>query len=1243
MNNPSAAASSPLGWAAALLKRASFAKARRLVDIVERKRRQGQGQSIEISEMLEPSPWFLPTGHSYDEFLSWRARHPKKVNWWRLAWFLGVSRRGRLLLMLLANSLVMLMQVSSAGTIKIVLDNIQAVVSSPTSDINSWIPLMGWGGLLGLFAALSPILSQYYIYLLLGHRQYIVNALNELIYQKALRMTLMVKQRQSVGELVNLMAADAESMGDFYWGLIEMVYIVELVTLVCLLGGQILGPSMIVGVGIMFATVPVTAIVANAQVRRGARLMELRDQRVGLMAQVIRGMRVVKFMVQEQFFIDKVRAIRTGEIRTRRRLISWQTGSFLIFSSLSFLGAVAAFAHFTAHNGELSGAKVFAVLALLNLLNHPLRHMSFYLSNLTQGKVGVKRIAEFLASEDRRSSEEPNGFAAEIRVSLKTACYGQAAPALSEIRGEISRGSSLAIIGSVGAGKSTFLKAIVGEVGYEGEVTGLGEKIAIATQEPFIINGTIESNIRMGMALDWERLKVAIEVSDLTKDLTEMPGGLATEIGEHGINLSGGQKQRLALARAAYRDADVVLLDDPLSAVDEDVEDHLVARLLFGHWSGKTRLVVTHRLHHLASFDQVLVLHHGRMLYWGPPRDLPESVRAIVLGDNDMQRRGCVASPRTADMRPFDPLVSSAGAKNFIEREDRVMGALGVQVYLDYIRQFLGSGQSIAKPLAGLFALLALAAGIAPIVQTRYFAHFVDEGHLIGLEQIEHFACLGVISVLTMAALNFFIDLRSLKASVQIHDLALKAVMHTNVAFFDMNPVGRILNRFAADVDAVEREIPSSLSGFLLSALSALAALGVIIVFVPLSLILALPALYLYFYWMQVYRSGARDLKRLLSIARSPRYAHFKETLEGLLTIRAHRSQEFFWASFQKGLRDYQMAFANTVMLNRWFSLRIGVIGGFLTLAAVISVAVFVWFGWLGTGASGMVLVYTLNLFGSLMWTVRAFSELETRMTSLERLATYGRLPSEMSLLAPPRSTVEKPSFVGEICFEKVSVAYQSELPRVLQALSFRIKPGETIGLIGRTGAGKSTVFQSLFRFVEIHDGRILIDSMDIRDIPLLDLRKNLAIIPQDPTLFVGPLRDNLDFNAQYDDRAIWDALDRVRIADKIRELPGALHYQVVEGGDNFSRGEKQLICFARALLLDAKIILMDEVTASVDIKTDRLIHDSIRSFAKDRTVIIIAHRLETLGHCDRIFELENGSLTRIHTPHPMQEVEVRP
>ncbi len=1128
------------------------------------------------------------------------------------------------------------------------------IIENGVNDQNL-VELLVTGFFLGLSGFMTGFILQHYFYRELRSYQVIVNILNRRIFTHSLKLTLSARQKNMLGDIVNFMGTDSESVADFGFVFFDLLMnIITIVGVVAMLF-YYLGATAIYALLVLSLLAPLTKLVAKKFTTLDEEMMSLRDKRVTLMGQILNSIRVVKYYAWEESIEKEVMNIRDQELHARKKLARSEVLSGLAYMSVSTIVLfVALYAHYLRGN-DLSASLVFTCVSLFGLLEGPFGDMSHLISRMTNGYVGARRILAFLKEETlSREIEqevvvgnEVNHARNSLRIEIENAkfSYGLDKNILNEFSLSIPEGSSLAVVGAVGCGKSTFLLGLLGELpNGTGEIHFVDEKnekkkvanprIAYLPQEAYIVNSTLKENLLFGENSSEREIEKALYLSALEDDLKRFPAGILTEIGEKGVNLSGGQKQRVGLARAALSNPQVVFLDDPLSAVDGETEDLLVERLIFGEWKEKTRVVVTHRLAHLDKFDKVLFIKNGAIESYGHFSELfslsdsfREFYREVNAADKDEKSTNEVKKEEIAQ----DLEKGNTSQSRITEDEDREVGAVKKRVYTDYLVSLGGTHPRFKFVILALLILSAILVSLTPLMQKSWLSYFsthkasMPEGQAVII-----YGALGLLALVVSLLNNLFWLERGIKAGKSMHDDMLKSVLKAPIRFFDSTPVGRILQRFSRDVESVDIYLQWSFVSVVHSLLQVTVSLFLILMLIPWMVFVVVPVMFLYYGIQNDYRRPAREVKRFDSVARSPRYAHFKETLQGLVVIRGFKKESWFLENFYQHLTHSQRMFYSHYMLNRWFSSRIPLVGGMISLCTALAVAITTYFGVLSPGNAALLTVYSLSFWGYLNWGVRQFADIESRMTSIERLKYFARLPSETDEshhhFIDDSSLRHWPSH-GEIEVENLHVRYADHLPTVLKGVSFKIKGGERVGIIGRTGSGKSTLFQALYRFVDPHNGSIKIDGIDIKKIPLTILRRKMAIIPQDPTLFMGTVRSNLDRFNEYSGEEIDKVLKQTGLFDFIQSLPEKYQFQLSEGGTNFSQGQRQLLCMARALLTGAKIIVMDEATASVDMETDALLQKVIRQELKGVTLLVIAHRISTIQDSDQILELKNGEL----------------
>lgn len=1114
---------------------------------------------------------------------------------------------------------------------------------------------------LGAVSFIGSLAMQHYFLRMLYTVQVFTNAINRVIYKHSLMLTQKARGESQIGDVVNHMSSDNDAVSD-----LPMVFGELQLSFLTIVGATgllfyYLGLTAFISVGLLLLMIPLTRKVARSFSALDVELMRHRDQRVTLMSQILNGIRVVKYFAWEKSVDQEVSQVRSKELKARKRLARSEAVATLSYVAVSTIVLFASLGLHIYRGFPLTPELAFTCVAIFALLEDPFGHLSELISKMASGFVAADRICRFLGREKlTRIGVEDKFDLALAGIDLQGLSVqfdGATAPSLDNINLRIIPGESVAIVGPVGSGKSTLLQALLREVPIrEGALSFVDRhfktvvpKIAYVPQEAFIINGSLKENVIFGGILDEDRLKTALHASCLEADLPQLPAGLFTEIGEKGVNLSGGQKQRVSLARSVMHEPTLALLDDPLSAVDGRTEEQLIERLIFGQWRGITRIVVTHRLAYLARFDKIVFLVDGKIREVGTLDEI--SLRSTefraFFADSARAEQGSSlmgAAKETAAVSQTVEQPISGKESRVTEDEDRAVGAVKSGVYLDYLRALGGKTALKRSFMIPVLLGAAIMATTLPLLQKSWLAlssnlqsgkvessgGFLDNIATDQLASILLYGGLGILTLIGVLANRLIWLERGMAAGRDMHNEMLQSVLRAPIRFFDSTPIGRVLQRFSRDVEAVDIQLQWSFEMTVRCLVQIGMALFLILGVLPIMLLIVVPVLWLYYCVQRDYRIPAREAKRLDSISRSPRFAHFKETLQGLVVIRSFGKTDVFLEGFFQRLEHSQRMFYGHYMLNRWFSSRIPLLGGIVASSTGIGIALYAHQGLISPGMAGLLVVYAVSLWEYLNWAVRVFAEVEARMTSVERLKYYASLEAEKNIYREPEAVVDSNwPLSGEVVFDRVQARYAEHLPPVLKGVSFRIPAGARVGIIGRTGSGKSTLLQALYRCMEIEIGEIRIDGVNIASVPLEKLRRSLAIIPQDPTLFLGTLRSNLDRYGEYSDEELWIALRKARLETLVKHLPGRLDAAVMENGSNLSQGQRQLLCLARALLANARVIVMDEATASVDVQTDGLVQEVVRESCKNVTMLIIAHRLGTVADCDQIIELREGKLYR--------------
>ncbi|XP_017022525.1 probable multidrug resistance-associated protein lethal(2)03659 [Drosophila kikkawai] len=855
---------------------------------------------------------------------------------------------------------------------------------------------------------------------------------------------------------------------------------------------------------------------------------------------------------------------------------------------------------------------------------------------------------------------------------------------LNGVNLRVQPGTMLGIVGRTGSGKSSLIQAILGELRAEfGEIKVNGT-MSYASQEPWLFSGTVRQNILFGQPMDRRRYAKVVKKCALERDFELLPFKDKTIVGERGASLSGGQKARISLARAVYRETSIYLLDDPLSAVDTHVARHLFEQCMRGYLRERIVILATHQLQFLQHADQIVIMDKGQVSAVGTYESLRESGLdfASMLADPERdeqseeksrsrsgsythshghgdQRRNSEQSLLSIADSCLEDAEAEAG--QMINQERQEAGRIGLGLYSKYFKA--GGGFFAFFVMMGFCVLSQAMASLgdyflsywvtkkgnvaaqaennntlsSKALESQLSLWMRDLGWSVDAEMLDTyiFTLITVLTIVVTVARSFLFFNLAMKASIRLHNSMFRGITRAAMYFFNTNPSGRILNRFSKDMGQVDEILPAVMMDVIQIFLS-LAGIVIVIALVNPLFLIPTVVLGIIFYQLRTfYLKTSRDVKRLEAITRSPVYSHLAASLTGLSTIRAFGAQRVLEAEFDNYQDMHSSAFYMFISTSRAF-------GYWLDCFCVIYIAIitlsFFVFPPANGGDVGLAITQAMGMTGMVQWGMRQSAELENTMTAVERVVEYEDIEPEGELEAPlnkkpPKSWPEQ----GKIVFDELSLRYipNPKADYVLKSLNFVIRPREKVGIVGRTGAGKSSLINALFR-LSYNDGSILIDKRDTNDMGLHDLRSKISIIPQEPVLFSGTMRYNLDPFDEYSDDKLWRSLEEVKLKDVVADLPNGLQSKITEGGTNFSVGQRQLVCLARAILRENRILVMDEATANVDPQTDGLIQATIRNKFKECTVLTIAHRLHTIMDSDKVLVMDAGRAVEFGTPYEL-------
>uniref|UniRef100_A0A5B6ZBR8 ABC-type xenobiotic transporter n=1 Tax=Davidia involucrata TaxID=16924 RepID=A0A5B6ZBR8_DAVIN len=1084
------------------------------------------------------------------------------------------------------------------------------------------------------------------------------------VFRKSLRLTHESRRKFATGKITNLMTTDAEALQQISQSLHTLWSAPFRIIIAMVLLYQQLGVASLLGALLLVLMFPIQTFVISKMRKLSKEGLQCTDKRIGLVNEILAAMDTVKCYAWENSFQSKVQSVRTDELTWFRKAQLLGSCNGFILNSIPVIVIVISFGMFTLLGGDLTPARAFTSLSLFAVLRFPLFMLPNIITQVVNANVSLKRLEELLLAEERILLPNPPLEPGLPAISVKEGYFSWDSkaekPTLSNINMDVPTGSLVAIVGSTGEGKTSLLSAMLGELPPVANASVvIRGRVAYVPQVSWIFNATVRENILFGSVFEPVRYEKAIEVTALQHDLDLLPGGDLTEIGERGVNISGGQKQRVSMARAVYSNSDVYIFDDPLSALDAHVGRQVFEKCIKEELRGKTRVLVTNQLHFLSQVDRIILVHEGMVKEEGTFEDLsnngilfPKLMENAGKMEEYVEEKEDVENIDHKTSKPVangmtNELTKDASHTNkrkegksvLIKQEERETGVVSWKVLLRY-----------KNALGGLWVVMILftcyvLTEVLRVTSSTWLSLWTDQSsskrYGPGFYNLIY-ALLSFGQVLVTLANSFWLITSSLYAARRLHDAMLNSILRAPMVFFHTNPLGRIINRFAKDLGDIDRNVALLVNMFLGQVSQLLSTFVLIGILSTMSLWAIMPLLLLFYAAYLYYQSTAREIKRLDSITRSPVYAQFGEALNGLSTIRAYKAYDRMTNINGKSM-DNNIRFTLVNMSsNRWLAIRLETVGGLMIwLTATFAV--------MQNGRAenpeafastmGLLLSYTLNITSLLTGVLRLASLAENSLNAVERVGSYIELPSEgPSVIESNRPPPGWPSF-GSIKFEDVVLRYRAELPPVLHGLSFTIHPSDKVGIVGRTGAGKSSMVNALFRIVELERGRILIDDCNIAKFGLTDLRKVLGIIPQAPVLFSGTVRFNLDPFNEHNDADLWEALERAHLKDVIRSSLG-LDAEVSEAGENFSVGQRQLLSLARALLRRSKILVLDEATAAVDVRTDALIQKTIREEFKSCTMLTIAHRLNTIIDCDRILLLDSGRVLEYDTPEELLQNE---
>uniref|UniRef100_A0A8C8FM93 ATP-binding cassette, sub-family C (CFTR/MRP), member 8 n=1 Tax=Oncorhynchus tshawytscha TaxID=74940 RepID=A0A8C8FM93_ONCTS len=1119
-------------------------------------------------------------------------------------------------------------------------------------------------------------------------------AIQTKIYNKIMRLCTsnMSMGELTVGQICNLVAIDTNQLMWFFFLCPNLWAMPVQIIVGVILLYYLLGISALIGATVIAVLAPVQYFVATKLSQAQKSTLEYSSERLKKTNELLRGIKLLKLYAWEHIFCHSVEETRDKE------LTSLQT--FALYTSISiFMNAAipiaAVLTTFVVHvhiseEADLSPAVAFASLSLFHILVTPLFLLSSVVRSTVKALVSAQKLSEFFSSDEIGDEQEPNATMPTGPSNHKTipSCprnhnnkyqavitsgyftWTDGTPTLSNINSKVPFGQLTMIVGQVGCGKSSLLLAALGEMQrVSGTVTwNMSEpaveargSVAYASQKPWLLNATLVENITFEI---WNRIryKAVIEACSLQPDIDILPQGDLTEIGERGIILSGGQRQRIGVARALYQQTNVVLLDDPFSALDIHLSDHLmqegICKLL--REEKRTVVLVTHKLQYLPHADWIIAMKDGTIQTEGTLKDIQNSDPKLFeqwktlmhRQDGEFEKSMTVLERKNLRRAMY----SKEAAKTEEEHEeesvesevdDSLSQAMRHRTTIPW--RSCGVYLSSAGLLLPLLLLSQLFKHTLMVAIDYWLAHWTShvitpgdasstEIHSWYLSVFSVLCCLGIVLCLVTSVA---VEWTGLRVAKELHHNLLSKIILAPMRLFETTPLGNILNRFSSDTNTIDQHIPATLECLSRSTLLCVSALGVISYVTPVFLIALVPLAIACYFIQKYFRVASRDLQQLEDSTQLPLLSHFSETVEGLTTIRAFRYE----SRFRQRLLEYtdanNIASLFLTAANRWLEVRMEYVGACVVLIAAVASISNSLYNHLSTGLVGLGLTYALMVSNYLNWMVRNLADMEVQLGSVKRI--NGLLKTEPENYEGLMAASQVPDGwprQGEIQIQNLSVRYDTTLKPVLKQVNAHISPGQKVGICGRTGSGKSSFSLAFFRMVDMFEGRIIIDDIDIAKLPLQTLRSRFSIILQDPILFSGTIRFNLDPEMKATDDMLWEALEIAQLKPVVKTLPGGLDAMVTEGGENFSQGQRQLFCLARAFVRKSSILIMDEATASIDMATESILQKVVMTAFADRTVVTIAHRVHTILNADLVIVMKRGIILEYDRPQALLEKE---
>ena len=1110
------------------------------------------------------------------------------------------------------------------------------------------------------------------------------NAVTALIYDKVTKTSIFIKSQISEGEILNFIQVDSEKL-NFLFASLPKILTLPFNLIVSFYALFIFfKKSFIVGLTMLIIMILIIWYIQYRYLYNTKEMLKKKDKRMRLTTHTFHIIKILKLFGWEDEFRENIDKKRNDELINIKNILYLTALRTFVNSNLSLLTSLASIGGYTYFYGAMEVKTLFSSTKLVKEVAVPLVDIPQFITDLNSLKISLRRIQNFLVVKDidttkaekiekninimLNDSEEVNNNSA---IDFKKCDFGIKGEEvitkdeykkiadkvlLKEIDLTINKGELVTIIGETGSGKTCLINSIlrnlelINENSPDKKYYICSNKISYACQDPWIMNGTIRENIIFYDKFDKDRYNKVVNACQLDKDFENLKHGDQTEIGSTGNNISGGQRARIALARAIYKDAGIYLFDDPISSVDTYISMKIFHQAIVNLLKDKTRIFVTHDTRNLKYTSRVIVMDHFKIEFNGNFEQFSgkDTYEDIVKDNTHHNKKDLTINKDITDIKGeyFTNKDDSFG--RLLRDEDQVHGKVSWRLYDLFFR--IQGGYLLFLLLIGL----TLSIVVSNAVGKDFVASWSDKAQNKSEEEkfnkednykfFIHYSGILFIGIFIQFIKEMLVAFSNFKSTKYLHEKMIYSLIRAPINLFhDVVPIGQILNRLIHDLD-LSQEIIWMFNKILGSLIGLITSIYICFLENRES-IYASPVIALFAYLLLKYFiTAGRDLNRLNGISRSPAISLFSETILGITTIRTFKQEKPSKMKFYERLDEHYGVMLYKYGSDNWFCMSLDLIShfylGFVLIGAILGINSF------DAKTVGIMLDYSSDFSEQLLEVFEQGTHVEKSLISLERCDTYSKIPSEKyedeKLSTKKIYSLSDKSWPveGKVNYENYSMKYRPNCDLALKDVNIEINPGEKIGIVGRTGSGKSSLTLSLFRIVEAFSGKIIIDGENISEIPLKKLRRSVSIVPQEPFLLEGTLKTNLDPLNLYSEQEINEVLTNVKLYEMLehdnvngKNVLRGINTEIKEYGNNLSFGCRQLLCVARAILRKSKIIILDEATSSVDQKTEDIISNAVDTMFKDSTVITIAHRINTVKKCDRIIVMNAGEVVETGKP----------